>query len=199
MITVDCAQNSPEWQQLRLGIPTSSNFDKIIQADGKPSKQRTKYMYKLAGERISGVAENGYTNAAMERGKELEAEARKLYEFQTGQTVQQVGFCYYDECKLFGASPDGLVGKEGILEIKCPIITTHVGYLVDNVFPMDYWQQVQGQLYVTGAKWCDFMSYYPKLKPFIIRVCLNDEFITRLAGELQTFCAELDELVKKIN
>ena len=195
MKVIDCLQYSPEWYAARCGIPTASSFDMILCADGKVSKQRTKYLYRLAGESITGIAEETYQNATMQRGKEMEAEARQLYSLITGEEVQQVGFCLADG---YGASPDGLVGEKGLLEIKCPNIATHVGYLLENVLPTDYFQQTQGQLLVTGREWCDFLSYYPGLRPLIIRVTRDEIFIKALKAELKKFCAELAEVRERI-
>lgn len=195
MKIINCEQGTPEWYAARCGIPTSSCFDKLLCIDGKASKQATKYLYQLAGETIIGVMPESYQNEAMLRGKIMEAEARELYCLITGEEVQEVGFCLADG---YGASPDGLVGDKGLLEIKCPNLATHVGYLIDNKLPADYFQQVQGQLFVTGREWCDFMSYYPGLKPLLIHVKRDEKFIKALRIELEVFCAELKELVIKI-
>jgi predicted phage-related endonuclease len=195
MKIIECVQGTPEWFAARCGIPSASNFDKIVCSDGKPSKQRTKYMYQLAGESISGIQEETYQNGAMIRAKEMESEARKLYELVKGEPVQEVGFCLEEGA---GASPDGLIGTEGTLELKCPIISTHVDYLLRNELPVDYFQQVQGQLAITGRKWADFMSYYPGLKPLIVRVERDETFIETLKNELNKFNEELRTITERI-
>ena len=195
MRIIECQQGSPEWYQAKCGIPSSSEFDKIITTKGEPSKQREKYLFRLAGETITGISEESYQNEAMLRGKEMEAEARELYHLITGKKVQEVGFCLAEG---YGASPDGLVAKTGCLEIKCPNLATQVGYLLENKLPMDYWQQVQGQLLVTGREWVDFLSYFPRLKPLIVRVKRDKKFLELLEAELKKFCVELKEVVKKI-
>lgn len=195
MRIIECTQGTPEWFAARCGIPTASNFDKILCVDGKLSKQRTKYLYQLAGETITGIAEESYQNSNMQRGIEMEAEARQLYELVTGHKVQEIGFCLADG---YGASPDGLVGKEGILEIKCPTLSVHVGYLLEDMLPMDYWQQLQGQLLVTGREWVDFMSYSPGIKPLIIRVKREKKFLKLLEVELKRFSTELKQVVRMI-
>lgn len=195
MKIIECEQGSPEWIKARCGVPSASSFDKIITTKGEPSKQRTKYLWQLAGETVTGIPEESYSNANMERGKIVEAEARQLYELISGQTVLQVGFCLAEG---YGASPDGLVATEGLLELKSPIMATHVGYLLENTLPMDYWQQLQGQLLVTGRKWVDFFSYYPGLRPLLIRVVPDDKFQRALKIELELFCSELKEIVAKI-
>lgn len=198
MEVIDVVQGTEAWLSLRCGIPTTSNFDKIITPKGEPSKQREKYLWKLAGERITKIPENGYKNTAMEIGIEREAEARGTYELITGKDVTQVGFCMSGEKRKYGASPDGLIDDDGLIEIKSPLIATHISYLLKGELPSVYIPQVQGQLFVTGRKWCDFMSYYPGIKPFIFRVFPHDWFIEFLQKELFSFCDELERVVKKI-
>mgnify|MGYP000855393200 CR=1 FL=1 len=195
MKIIECEQKSEEWFQARCGIPTASNFSKIITSQGKTSTQREKYMFQLAGEAVIGKSEETYHNAAMIRGIELESEAREYYSFINSVTIDQVGFCLADG---YGASPDGFVGQDGVLEIKCPIISTHVGYLLENKLPVEYFQQVHGELLVTGRKWCDFVSYFPGLKPLIIRVERDESFLKKLEIELRVFCKELEDVIAKI-
>ena len=195
MKILTCEQRSAEWFSARAGLPTASNFDKIVDTEGKPSKQRKKYLLQLAGEVITGKSEETYQNAAMQRGIEMEAEARSTYEFIVGETVQEVGLCI---CDGYGASPDGFVGEDGLIEIKCPMMATHAGYLLAHELPNEYYQQVHGQLLVTGRKWCDFMSFYPGMRPLILRVEPDKAFQKALKVELEVFCAELDDIVNKI-
>src|SRR3990167_1940015 len=194
MITIECRQGDDIWHKSRCGIPTASNFDLILTSKGKPSKSRKKYLYRLAGERILGIPEESYQNIAMIQGTEMESEARNFYEIVNGVEVAQVGFCLVDG---FGSSPDGLVGEKGGLEIKCPTLAAHVEYLLDNIFPISYFQQVQGNLLVTGREWWDFCSYYPGMKPLIIRVERDEKFLKALKIELEIFVSELEETVKK--
>lgn len=200
MIILDVIQGSPEWHQARLGRPTASNFDKLVTTTGASSKQREKYLYQLAGERVSGKAEETYQNQAMQRGIEMEAEARAFYELTNNVKIEQVGICYLNEEKKVSCSPDGLVGKDGLIEIKCPLIYTHVGYLLNQNGGLlqDYFQQVQGQLYVTGRKWCDLISYFPGIKPLVLRVDPDEKFLKALAVELEVFCKQLKEITEKI-
>lgn len=195
MKIIDCQQGTPEWFEARLGIPTASNFDKLITTKGAASKQAEKYLYKLAGERVSGIIEETYQNGAMERGRELEDEARKLYEFHTDKEVEQVGFCLGNG---FGCSPDGLVGTDGGLEIKCPSMAVHVEYLLGGTIPTKYTQQVQGCMYVTGRQWWDFMSYSPCVKPLIVRVERDEAFIKSLKDALDEFCKKLKDVERRI-
>ena len=197
MKILDCVQGTPEWFQARLGIPSASNFDMIVTTKGEPSKQRTKYMYRLAGEFVAGKAEEGYQSQAMLNGVQTEEEARSFYEFTKGVEVKQVGFCVSD-CGRYGCSPDGLIGDNCLIEIKCPTVAVHVGYLLDNSLPTDYFQQTQGQLLVTGREYVDFVSYYPCLKPLIVRVERDEKFLALLESELKIFYQELQEVINKI-
>lgn len=198
MITLDIQQGSAEWFAAKCGIPSASNFDKIITTTGTPSKQAQKYMYQLAAERVTGICEESYSSAAMERGKEVEAEARALYEMLNDVKIEQVGVCYPNEKKLCAASPDGLIGEDGLIEIKCPLAYASVGYILEGTLPTDYFQQVQGQLAVTGRKWIDFLSYYPGLRPMIIRVNRDEKFIKALEEALLKFSTDLEEITKRI-
>jgi putative phage-type endonuclease len=198
MIALDITQQSEEWYKQRAGRPSASNFDMLITTKGEPSKQAEKYMHTLAGERLLGTKAETYQNEAMKRGTELEGEARQLYEFITGNEIKQVGICFYDDRMLYCASPDGLIEPDGCLEIKSPNMATHVGYLLKQELPTDYFQQVMGQLLCTGRQWVDFFSYYPGIAPFLIRVPRNDEFISKLKVRLESFCQELAEVETKL-
>lgn len=198
MITVDVEQSSPEWLSLRAGLPTASGFDKIVTSKGEPSKSAKKYLYQLAGERLTGMPMETYQNAAMQRGQELEAEAREAYSFLTDNEVVPVGFCFRDEQKRYGCSPDGLIGEDGGLEIKCPTLAVAVEYLDYGKLPTDYYQQVQGSLFVTGRSYWDFLSYFPGLPPLLIRVKRDESFLQALECELDTFCENLDGLISRL-
>ena len=191
-------QGSPEWFSAKAGMPSASSFDKIVTTKGVASTSAKKYMYQLAGESITGTKEDSYQSPAMTRGIEMEAEAREMYEFIKEVKVETVGMCYKDEKKLFLCSPDGLVGDDGGLEIKCPTMAVHVEYLLDQKMPTKYFQQVQGSMFVTSRKWWDFMSYYPGMKPFIIRVERNEGFIRLLEKELKELCVGLETTINKI-
>jgi len=197
MITLNAEQRSPEWYAARLGKPTASQFDNIVDAKGKPSRSRQKYLYQLAGERVSGVSTDGYVNSAMQRGIELEPEARGFFELITDKAVDCVGMCFPDH-KMWGCSPDGLVGQDSGLEIKCPLSHNHVGYLIGGGLPVDYFVQVQGNLLVTERKSWWFLSYFPGIKPLLLEVGRDDKFCEVLEAELRRFCDDLDALVKRI-
>ena len=195
MRIIECEQLSPEWFQSRIGVPTASNFDKIVTSTGLPSASRKKYLYQLVGEKLGALPEEGYTNAFMKRGIELEPQAREMYARDVAPVVQ-VGFCLHDEG--FGCSPDFLVNEDGMGQIKCPSLAVHVEYLIGQKLPTDYVQQVQGELLVTGRKYNDFLSFYPNLKPLVVRCYRDEVFISRLRSELLKFIQELNELTEKL-
>ena len=198
MIIIDnIEQLSEQWFKLRAGNPGASSFDKIVTSKGAPSTQYKKYLYQLVGESILGDKIETYTNAAMQRGTELEPEARELFEMINDIEVKQVGLCFPNEERKYHASLDGLLDDSG-LEIKCPLIQTHIGYLLGNKLPTEYIQQVQGSMLVTGFNSYWFMSYYPGIKPFIIKVERDEKFIEKLRVALDDFCMELVMLVKKL-
>lgn len=196
MIVCDGEQGTQEWLFDRLGKPSASNFDKILTpAKMEISKAREAYLYELCSDMISGEIKESYKSFDMLRGNEKEADAVSAYEFLHDCEIQRVGFCLTDDGR-YGASPDGLIGENGGVEIKCPKLITHHGYVKDNVLPRDYKLQVLGNLLVTGREWWDFMSYFPNIKPFIIRVYAKDykDDLTLLACELERFCDDLSEL-----
>ena len=201
MKIIECIQGSEEWKAVRRGKATSSRFAKVMakQRDPKKAGERKKYMLQLAAERLTGVTKVSYESKAMERGTELEPEARAYYAALTGTEVQEVGFCKLSED--VGGSPDGLIGEDGGLEIKCVYTTTHIKTILSNKMPTTHIPQVQGNMWITGRKWWDFASYDPDMKSqkmFIVRQYRNEEYIDNLKTETERFAKELDELVKKI-
>jgi len=198
---IECEQRSPEWFEAKLGIPSSSSFDKIITSKGELSKQAQGYMYTLAAERISRVVvDDKFQSAAMEEGIRREQEARQVYAMLRDVDVTEVGFCVRDFGPGFsaGCSPDGLVGDEGGLELKNPMGKTHVEYLLNRCLPTDYIQQIQGSLWVTQRKWWDFVSHYPGLPMLIVRVFPDPKIQAALDGALLEFCAGLERTCQQI-
>ena len=197
MIVLDCEQGSREWIEARLGIPTASMFSQIVTPGGKLSASRGPYMGKLLAEWALGEPVDNFESDWMERGKFLEAEAFKYYGFVTESKPKKVGFVYKDDARMVGCSPDGLVpcrGPEvegGTLELKCPSPGEHLMYLAGGVCPKKYVPQVQGEIWVTGALWGDFMSYHPGLPPFLIRVEPDPKYQAALDGHIEEFTEEL--------
>jgi len=197
IIRDDIEQGSPQWFQEHAGKPGASSYNKIVTTRGEPSKQANDYALQLAGEYLLGTVEYGYTSFAMQRGIEMEAEAREYYEFINDVEVQQVGMIYKDERQDRLCSPDGLMDGKG-LEIKSPMLKAHIKYLLGGKLPTEYFCQVQGSLYITGFETWDFMSYYPGLKPFLITVRRDEKFISALAKELDKFIDNLILTIRKI-
>lgn len=189
----DCEQNSPEWFQARLGIPTASEFDSVL-AKGQGKTRRT-YMMKLLGERLTGEPMDNYTNAHMERGKIMEDEARRLYEFLQDTEIVRVGFIRNGDR---GCSPDSLIGDAGMLEIKTKLPHLQLEAIFADRLPPEHQAQVQGQLLVAEREWCEFVSYWPKLPLFVKRVYRDEAYIKTLAAEIDRFNAELAALAEQI-
>ena len=178
MITINCEQGTPEWFQARLGIPTASEFGKIITpAKLEPSRQADTYINKLVAEWVRGKPDESFQSDWMKRGNEFEEEARDFYTFHTDTEVKQVGFCLVDS-RNYGCSPDGLIDKDkdgkGGAEIKCPSPGVHVGYLLAEKVPTEYRLQILGSLLTTGRVWWDFISYHPDMRPLIVRTYRKD-------------------------
>lgn len=182
MIIIDnIEQGTPEWFNLRLGIPTASNFKRIITSTGKAVSSTVSETFRneLLTQRITGKSEDNYQSEWMKRGNELEAEAFDYYHLLTQEPVKKVGFVYKDDGRLIGCSPDGL-GENGGLEIKCPKGSTQVKYLLKNKCPSEYFPQVQGSIWVCDKDYWDFVSYHPDMQFFKIRVHRDDGFIKKL-------------------
>ena len=192
MIVLDHDQGSTEWIEARLGIPTASEFSRIITPTGKLSASRDTYEGELLAEWALGrpVTEFG-GNDWTERGKALEPDARACYAFHADCEPQTVGFTLRDEDRMCGASPDALVGEHGLLELKCPGAGKHLLYLAREELPRAYAAQVQGQIWITGREWCDFMSYYPGLPALILRIAPDDRFQAALDKFMPEFLEEL--------
>lgn len=196
MIRVD--QGSPEWFAARCGVATASKFADILAKgrNGTESATRTSYKRMLIGERITGKVEEGWTSDAMQRGTMLEPQARAMYVFETGNDVEEAGFFLHPTLKA-GASPDGLVGDKGGIEIKCPVRSTFLEYLGQKKEPSKYTAQIQGQMWICGFEWVDFVSYHPDfpedLQLIVRRIHRDDEYIANLEAEVKKFLDEVDE------
>jgi putative phage-type endonuclease len=197
-------QGSDEWHALRLGHVTASNVADVM-AKGKSgeAESRRKYKLKLIAERLTGQKQDSFTNSAMEWGVEQEPYARMAYEVAAEVLVDKTGFWHHPSIEWVGVSPDGLVGEDGLVEIKCPNTTTHLDYIYDDKVPAKYFKQIQCQLWATGRKWCDFVSFDPRLPPpnqlFIKRCERDEEFITEMEAEVREFLSEVQFLIAKLN
>lgn len=195
MIIIDVEQKSEAWFENRLGRVTASQFATAM--SGMTTKGFNDLVQEIAAEIVSGEIEESYSNAIMERGIEMEPFAADEYSNLFEIKLIQVGFCIPDEDNplhdWIGVSPDRLIDENGLLEIKCPLRKTHWNYIKENRLPNEYKWQVQGQLFVTEREYCDFMSFYPNLKPFIIRVKPDLEMHKQLHERLLI----IKDLVKK--
>jgi len=198
----DLLQGSKEWFQARAGIPTASEFHRLLTpATLKPSAQADGYLYRLVAERITGQVFDTTTtvwSTAMEDGIAREQEAVDFFELTTGKQTSLAGFCTTDD-GLVGASPDRFANEGGeLLEVKAPLASTHVGYLLVGELPPGYELQVQGQLFVTGARCVWFISYYPGLPPLLLEIRPDARVQAALYSALGLFCSRLDEAVDRV-
>jgi len=187
MRVIDHEQGSEAWLMSRLGCPSGSGFANLVTASGKRSASAEGYINQLVAELLTGESTKVYENEWMQRGTELEPNAREYYELATGNTVEEVGFCKHDTLEC-GVSPDGLVGLDGGLEIKCPAPATHVAYLRSGELPAKYKQQVMGCLWITEREWWDFVSYHESMPVLQVRVHRDEDYITLLAEEVWEAC-----------
>jgi hypothetical protein len=184
MIISPHEQGTDAWLAARLGKPSASCFSKLITMTGKPSSSADGYINLLLAERLTGKSEPHYTSEAMILGTEREPEARADYEFSTGNKVDQFGFIL-DDSESYGCSPDGLIGDDGGLEVKCPAQTTQAGYWRDKQSGVKkYYQQIQGCMWVTGRKWWDFFSYHPDMPHVLVRVKRDQDYIDKLSEQV---------------
>lgn len=198
MRIVDVIQGSEEWDDLRRGVPTASNFGKIITpAKGQLSTSWPVHAAELIAAEV-GASVPPPPSFWMQHGTEQEPYAVAAYEKITGRTTTIAGFVWPDDHERYGCSPDRLVGEDGLLEVKCPAPETLIGYHAEGIFPVAYKPQVMGQLWITERDWCDFFAYHPLLKPFLIRVKRDDEYIAKLAVALEEFCDNLQAMRERL-
>lgn len=193
-------QGSPEWFAARLGKVTASRVaDVIARTKSGWGASRANYMAELVAERLTGTPAASFINAAMQHGIDQEPNARAAYEFRANVDVQLVGFVDHPTIAMSGASPDGLVGSDGLLEIKAPQTATHIDMLLTRKIPEKYITQMMWQMACTGRKWCDFVSFDPRMPEAMSilaeRVERNNEIIAGLERDVSAFLAELDAKV----
>jgi putative phage-type endonuclease len=194
MILHNIEQGSEAWHQIRCGRVTGTRFASLVA--GETTKTYKDLVTNIACEIITGKAEETYINAIMEKGIETEPIARAEYESLFETEVKTIGFITPDEDNKYydwiGVSPDGLLDT-GLIEIKCPLMKTHFGYIEDNRLPAEYRHQVQGQLFVTGLEYCDFMSFVEGMKPFIIRAYPDMELFAEFEKRLDILIIQVKE------
>jgi putative phage-type endonuclease len=197
-------QGSAEWKALRLGRLTASRVADAtdLLKSGKPGAKRITYLGELIAERLTGLVVEKYQNEAMRHGTAMEPDARAVYEL-FHVDVEQVAFVEHPSIPMAGASPDGLVGADGLVEIKCPSTSTHIDTLLAQAIPEEYVKQIDWQMACTGRRWCDFVSYDPRLPPhmsmFVCRRERDDAAIAALEADARAFLAEIDIKVDALN
>jgi putative phage-type endonuclease len=196
-------QGSAEWLQERCGKVTASRIaDLMARTKSGWSASRANYASQLICERLTGCVQPSFTNAAMIHGTETEPEARRAYEFFVDRDVQQVGFVPHPMIEMAGASPDGLVGEDGLLELKCPNTATHIETLLLGQIPDKYVKQMQFQMACTGRQWCDFASYDNRLpermRLYVKRVNRDSALVAEIEAEVAKFLKEIDETVAQL-
>lgn len=194
---IDCIQGTPEWHTARLGRLTASRVhDALAKTKTGWGAGRANTMATLIAERLTGEPADSFSNAAMAWGTEKEPEARAAYAFRNDIDVLEIGFVCHPTIDMSGCSPDGLVGGDGLVEIKAPNTATHLDTLLGQGVPAKYVSQIQWQLACTGRAWCDFASYDPRLpesmRLFVQRVSRDDAMIAEMEREVRVFLAELD-------
>ena len=186
-------QRTPEWYDARLGRATASKFNVIM--SGTKYAQYKNYVAEVVSERLTGTSPENYVSKEMQHGIDFEATARLKYELTTGNEAIECGF-FQHTTMMAGASPDGLVGDDGVLEIKCPNTATHLLTLHTQTIPKQYYWQVVGQMWVTNRKWCDFISFDPRLPAnaqlFITRIQRHEPDIEALTSAVDLFLGEVD-------
>lgn len=199
----DCMeQRTEEWFSARLGKVTASRVaDVLAKIKSGESASRKNYKMELVVQRLTGKPQESFTNAAMEWGTEQEPFARMAYEAHTGTFVKEEGFVDHPTIEGFGCSPDGIVG-EGLIEIKAPNTATHIETVLENKAPSKYIPQMQCQMACTGAKWCDFVSFDPRvpedLQLFVVRVERDQEYIDSMEVEVKQFLSEVLDLFNQL-
>lgn len=197
-------QGSDEWFAQRIGLVTASRLNDVMATlkSGGEAATRKNYRAQIIAERLTGTKPDSFTNAAMQWGTDNEPIARANYEVLYGVDVDQVGFILHPDIKMTGASPDGLIGSDGLIEIKCPNTATHIDYLLGNVPPVEYRNQMLWQMECTGRKWCEFVSFDPRMPDdmqlFVVRYMRDDEKIKELRAGVLKFLDEVNEVLAKL-
>ncbi len=194
---MDIEQRSDAWFAARAGIPTASMFATVMAKgrSGGESKTRQTYLLKLAGEILTGEPMDNFSNGHMDRGAAMEEEARNFYCFMKDAEPQTIGFIRNGNK---GASPDALLGDDGLLEIKTALPHILLEYILKDQFPTTHVAQCQGQLWVAERQWLDLIVYWPKLPLFVRRIERDEKYIKTMAGEVDLFNEDLAEMVEKI-
>lgn len=193
-------QGGDEWHQMRLGKVTASKVNDAMMDKSKAGYQN--YRAQLVCERLTGRATEMFKSAAMDQGNETEPQARAMYTMTTGQMVEQVAFVDHPAISMAGASPDGLVGELGLVEIKCPQPTEHIRVLTGGAIKKAYREQMQWQMACTGREWCDFVSFCPDLPDdlalHILRIDADPEAIRDMETAVRSFLRDVETMICRL-
>jgi putative phage-type endonuclease len=200
---LDVEQGSEAWLQARLGKVSASRMaDVTARTRSGYGASRANYAAELIAERLTGTPAERYTNAAMAWGTEKEPDAKDAYCFLRDAEIVPVGLVLHPTIAMACASPDGLVGDDGLIEVKCPLSATHIDTLLSETIPEKYVKQMMWQMACTGRQWCDFVSFDPRLpaemQVFIRRVPRDNALILELEQETVKFLAEIDQTISKL-
>lgn len=203
-MTEELIQGSDEWFAARLGKATASRIaDLMAKTKTGWGASRKNYAAELIAERLTGVGAAKFSNAAMQWGTDTEPHARAAYEFYRDVEVSEVGFVPHPKIEMAGASPDGLVGDDGMVEIKCPNTATHIDTLLNKSIDGKYVKQMQFQMACAGRQWCDFVSFDPRmperLRLYVERVHRDDDMVTEIEGAVSEFLSEIDATVAALD
>ncbi len=197
-------QGSQEWIEARLGRVTASAIADVMAKgrNGATSATRANYLAQIVAERLSGRAAEGFTSAAMQHGIDSEAQARACYTMATGRNVEEIGFAPHPIIEMAGASPDGLVGSDGLVEIKCPNTATHIDTILTGAVPDKYLKQMMFQLACTARQWCDFVSFDPRMPDemqlFIKRIHVDPGLVAEIETAVIEFLGDVDRTIARL-
>lgn len=203
---VDVEQGTAEWIQLRVGLVTASRAADVLaklKTKDKESAARANYRSEIVCETLTGRAADHFVSPAMEWGTLTEPMARTEYELKYDVNVDLIGFATHPSIKRFGASPDGLVGENGLVEFKCPNTSTHIGWFLEGKVPEEYQPQMLAEMACTGRQWCDFVSFDPrlpkKLRMYTVRFVRDEERIKALELEVNKFLSDVDFTIAQLD
>lgn len=194
MIIHNVQQGTDEWLRLRMGRFTASNFHKLFMATSTKGYNDT--INSVVFERLTDEIPESFSNEWMQRGKELEPLAIEAYQYQTFSLVKPCGFIELNE--WVGASPDGLIGNDGMIQVKCPRFATLIEYILDGTVPKDYMIQMQGELFVSCRKWSHFFVFHPKLRPLLVRVDADKKIQNEIFEKLNEAIEEAKRRIARI-
>lgn len=204
MPVIDCEQRTPEWVAARCGRVTGSRICDVmakLKSNGEAATRRN-YKAEVVVEILTGLTVEHFVSKEMQWGTDNEIFARVAYELERDASIDSIGFAVHPMIERFGASPDGTIGDDGLIEIKCPNTATHIDYLLAGTVPADYQPQMLAEMACTGRKWCDFVSFDPRLPKhlqlFVRRFERDEKRIGEIEKEVERFLVEVDDILAKL-